>query len=64
MVARAIEHRQQRGDWNVFEYVVMPTHVHWFCEVGSQGLQRAVEDFKRWTGHEAAKQDEPTTLAR
>ena len=55
MVAAAIEHRSDRGDWRVWEYVVMPTHVHLFCEAGSDGLKHAVEDFKRWTGHEAAR---------
>jgi REP element-mobilizing transposase RayT len=55
MVASAIDHRSQRGDWGVFEYVVMPTHVHLFCELGNHGLKRTLEDFKRWTGHQAAK---------
>jgi REP element-mobilizing transposase RayT len=54
VVADAIEHRQQRGDWRVFEYVVMPTHAHLFCEVASGGLKQVMEDFKRWTGHQAA----------
>jgi hypothetical protein len=55
MVADAIEHRHKRGDWQMFQYVAMPTHLHLFCEVGSCGLQQALEDFKRWTGHQAAK---------
>jgi REP element-mobilizing transposase RayT len=54
-VAEAIDHRRQRGDWQMFEYVVMPTHLHLFCEVGSPGLKHVLEDFKRWTGHQAAK---------
>src|SRR5207247_8793758 len=55
MVVDAIRHQQQRGDWNLFEYVVMPTHVHLFGELGPRGLKDTLEDFKRWTGHEAAK---------
>jgi REP element-mobilizing transposase RayT len=55
MVVAAIEHRAERGDWRVFEYVVMPTHLHLFCEAGSSGLKPVLEDFKRWTGHQAAK---------
>jgi len=55
MVADAIEHRHKRGDWNVFEYVVMPTHVHLFCEIGPHGMKGVIEDFKRWTGHQAAQ---------
>jgi putative transposase len=55
MVASAIRHRHERGDWHVWEYVVMPTHVHLFCEAGSRGLKYALDDFKCWTGHVAAK---------
>jgi putative transposase len=55
MVVEAIEHRRQRGDWQVFEFVVMPTHLHMFAEVGAAGLKTTLEDFKRWTGHKAGK---------
>jgi len=55
MVTSAIDHRHKRGDWQILEYVVMPTHVHLFFELGSHGLKRTIEDFKRWTGHQAAK---------
>jgi REP element-mobilizing transposase RayT len=55
MVVEAIEHRARRGDWRVFEYVIMPTHLHIFCEFGSKSLKVCLEDFKRWTGHCAAK---------
>jgi REP element-mobilizing transposase RayT len=55
MVIESIEHRSQRGNWNMFEYVVMPTHIHLFCEIGKRGLKETLEDFKRWTGHRAAK---------
>jgi REP element-mobilizing transposase RayT len=53
IVIEAIEHRQQRGDWVVHEYVVMPTHLHLFCEFGARGMKAVMEDFKRWTGHQA-----------
>ena len=52
VVAEAIEHRHQRGDWRVHEYVIMPTHVHLFCEFGLAGMKAVMEDFKRWTGHQ------------
>lgn len=52
VVAEAIEHRHQRGDWRVFEYVIMPTHVHLFCEFGPAGMKAVMEAFKRWTGHQ------------
>jgi putative transposase len=54
MVVEAIQHRRHGNLWHVFEYVLMPTHVHLFCEIGSRGLQETLEDFKRWTGHRAA----------
>lgn len=54
MVVEAIEHRRQRADWHIFEYVVMPTHLHLFGEIGVSGLKDTLEDFKRWTGHQAA----------
>ena len=51
-------------EWNMFEYVVMPSHVHLFFEIaGVSSIDRSeptrlkgiLEQFKRWTGHEAAK---------
>jgi REP element-mobilizing transposase RayT len=56
LVADAIDYRHRRGDWHVYEYVIMPTHVHLFCELGSAGMKTVLEDFKRWTGHRAAEQ--------
>ena len=53
MVMEAIEHRARRGDWQVFEHVVMPTHVHLFFELTRYSLKAVLEDFKRWTGHRA-----------
>ena len=55
MVMEAIAARQQRGDWNMFEFVVMPNHLHLFCEFGGKGMKSVLEDFKRWTGHQATK---------
>lgn len=55
MVIEAVEYRHHRGDWNVFECVVMPTHLHLFCEFGRHGMKSTLEDFKRWTGHKAAR---------
>jgi type I restriction enzyme R subunit/putative DNA methylase len=61
-VEEAIEFRMGR-DWRVFEYVVMPNHVHLFlelvaCAVPSTDepqLKKVLHQFKRWTGHEAAR---------
>jgi len=33
----------------------MPNHIHLFLEVLRDNLKRTIEDFKRWTGHQAAK---------
>jgi REP element-mobilizing transposase RayT len=55
MVIDAIEHRHSNGDWNAFEYVIMPTHLHLFCEIGKRGLRTTIENFKRWTGHRACE---------
>lgn len=54
MIMDSIAFRQDRV-WNVFEYVVMPTHLHLFFELLQEGLKHHLEQFKRWTGHQAAK---------
>jgi hypothetical protein len=54
MVMQAIAFREERV-WNMFEYVVMPTHLHLFFELATEGLKNHLEQFKRWTGHEAGK---------
>ncbi len=55
MAVEAIEHRNHGGDWTMLAYVVMPTHLHLFCEIGARGLKVTLEDFKRWTGHQGMK---------
>lgn len=55
MVAAAIEHRCERREWEVFEYVLMPTHLHLFCAFGDRGMKDVMEDFKRWTAHRATE---------
>jgi putative transposase len=54
MVREAIRHRE-KSDWTVMEYVLMPNHIHLFFEVRRPGLKTVIEDFKRWTGHQASK---------
>ena len=53
MVVEAIHHRSQLRIWNMFEYVVMPTHVHLFFELNQGRLKDSLEDFKQWTGRKA-----------
>jgi hypothetical protein len=54
MVMEAIAFREGRT-WHMFEYVVMPSHIHLFFELTCEGLKTHLEQFKRWTGHEAAR---------
>jgi putative transposase len=54
MIHESIEHRNG-CDWHMFDYVVMPNHLHLFCELRRKGLKSVIEDFKRWTGHKAIK---------
>jgi type I restriction enzyme R subunit/putative DNA methylase len=54
MVIEAIIHRHGRA-WNMIDYVVMPSHLHLFFELISPGLKTCLEQFKRWTGHEAQR---------
>ncbi len=56
MIVEAIEYRCARRMWNVFEYVVMPSHIHTLLEFLSGDLKASMEGFKRWTGHLAMKQ--------
>ncbi len=56
MVVEAIEHRQKLKTWEMFSFVVMPSHLHLFFELNNTlSLKRQLEEFKRWTGHQAAK---------
>ena len=50
----AIQHRVQINRWQVFEFVIMPNHVHLFLSVLQRTLKESIEDFKRWTGHQAS----------
>ncbi len=52
MEAVAFRHRRK---WNMLEFVAMPTHLHLFFEVLQGSLKTVMEQFKRWTGHNAAK---------
>jgi REP element-mobilizing transposase RayT len=63
VIVEAIAFRAGRV-WNMHEYVVMPSHVHLFFEITGAPSGRSSEDgrlktileqFKRWTGHEASK---------
>ncbi len=50
MVMEAIEHRSANRAWEVFEYVIMPSHLHSLLRFLTEGLKAGMENFKRWTG--------------
>ena len=54
MVMEAIQHRVKINRWEVFEFVIMPNHIHIFLSVLQGTLKESIEDFKRWTGHQAS----------
>ncbi len=60
IVAEAIAYRDGR-DWRMYEYTIMPSHVHLFFEIVGHSsaeeshLKQVLEQFKRWTGHAAGK---------
>ena len=41
MIHESIEHRKR--DWHIFDYVVMPNHLHLFCELRREGLKRSLK---------------------
>ena len=52
VVIDALRHYQQLGHWNLFDYVVMPNHVHLFLELGKRGLKATIEHWKRWVSRQ------------
>jgi REP element-mobilizing transposase RayT len=55
IAVEAIEHRVNHGVWRMFEYVVMPSHVHLFFELLQGSLKDVLEQFKSWTGSQAGR---------
>jgi len=55
VVTEAIHYRIKSNHWHVFEFVIMPNHIHMFLSVQQGTLKESIEDFKRWTGHQTAK---------
>jgi REP element-mobilizing transposase RayT len=55
MVAEAIDFRNRNGTWRMFEFVIMPNHLHLFFELCGIGLNDALENFKEWTARRALK---------
>jgi REP element-mobilizing transposase RayT len=54
MCVEAIVNRGQRS-WKPLEWVIMPSHIHLFLELTEPGLKKQIEQFKRWTGHQASQ---------
>ena len=55
IVVEALEHYHGARDWDVHRYVVMPTHLHLFCDIAAGKMKSLLNNFKRWTGRQAAK---------
>ena len=55
MIMEAIQHRVQTHRWMLHQFVIMPNHIHLFLSVITGTLKDSLEDFKRWTGHQAGK---------
>ena len=55
LVIAAINHRVRTYRWIVYEFAVMPNHLHLFLSVLKGTLKESLEDFKRWTGHQAGR---------
>jgi len=54
IVAGAIHFRERQGIWTVPEYVIMPNHLHMLMKLRDGRLKQVMEQFKRWTGVQAA----------
>jgi putative transposase len=55
ILLESIHHRMQIELWQVYEFVIMPNHIHLFLSVRQGTLKESIEGFKRWTGHQASK---------
>jgi len=55
VVKEAIEHRSHTGIWKMYEWVIMPNHIHLFFELTGGRLKPVLESFKQRTGREATK---------
>lgn len=55
VVKSAIEHRSDTGIWAMYEWVIMPNHIHLFFELLSGRLKPVLQNFKQRTGREAMK---------
>jgi REP element-mobilizing transposase RayT len=53
MLREAIGHRVECGEWAMFGYVIMPSHIHLFIKPLKQSLITSISAFKKWTGHQA-----------
>lgn len=52
MIMSAIKFMAHQGFWSVFEYVIMPNHIHLMIEITQDSLWDNMLRFKRWTGRQ------------
>jgi len=55
VISEAVGYYQQKGIWNVYEYVIMPNHLHLFFGEVKESLRKVIGDFKHWTTREINK---------
>jgi len=53
VVVDALHQREQLRIWQVYHYVLMPSHLHLFLKLLKGRLKPAISSFKEWTGKRA-----------
>jgi len=56
LVLAVVDKHKQRGDFLLFGYVVMPSHLHLLISPQKQGLIRVMRDLKSKTGYDITRQ--------
>ena len=54
MLIEAISFREERAEWMMLAYVLMPNHLHLFFRLVKGRLMKTMIGFKQWTGRRAA----------
>ncbi|MCX7046563.1 MAG: transposase [Candidatus Sumerlaeota bacterium] len=55
IIMSSVGYHQRNKIWDVFEYVIMPNHIHFFTAIKAKGLEDSIRDFKHWTSREAGR---------
>ena len=55
IIMEAIAYYQQKGTWDMYEYVIMPNHIHLFFGDNKEGLSKLIRNFKHWITNQVNK---------